>query len=244
MTELVRLKVEVIVVPVNSMVRDAKRVTTAVPIVMAGSNAPVEAGLVASLARPGGNVTGLTTDTGPELEAKRLELLKEGLPRVSRVAYVGTKADWASERGLSIRAAARALGVNVFLAEHGPNDYTDAFSVISREHADALITSNTPHHFAHRRLIAEFALKDRLPSMSRYREFVEAGGLMSYAADGRDNYRRAAVYVDKILKGAKPADLPLEQPTKFELVINLKTAKALGLTIPPSLLQRADQVIE
>ncbi len=125
-------------------------------------------GLVASLARPGGNVTGLTTDTGPELEAKRLELLKEGLPRVSRVAYVGTKADWASERGLSTRAATRALALNVFLAEHGPNDYTGAFRVISREHADALITSNSPHHFAHRRLIAEFALKNRLASMSRY----------------------------------------------------------------------------
>jgi putative ABC transport system substrate-binding protein len=131
-----------------------------------------------------------------------------------------------------------------FLAEHGPNDYTAAFSVISREHADALITSNFPHHFACRRLIAEFALKNRLPSMSRYREFVEVGGLMSYAADGRENYRRAAIYVDKILKGAKPGDLPVEQPTKFELVINLKTAKALGLTIPQSLLLRADEVIQ
>jgi ABC-type uncharacterized transport system substrate-binding protein len=242
--ELVRLKVEVIVVPVNSIVRDAKRVTTAVPIVMAGSSAPVEAGLVASLARPGGNVTGLTTDTGPELEAKRLQILKEVLPHVSRVAYVGTKADWASEPGLSMRAAARALAVNVFLAEYGPNDYTGAFNVTSREHADAVITSNAPHHFAHRRLIAEFALKNRLPSMSRYREFVEAGGLMSYAADARDNYRRAAIYVDKILKGAKPADLPVEQPTKFDLVINLKTAKALGLTIPQTQLQRADEVIQ
>ena len=242
--DLVRLKVDVIVVPVNSIVRDAKRVTTVIPIVMAGSSAPVETGLVASLARPGGNITGLTTDTGPELEAKRLAFLKEGLPRVSRVAYVGTKADWASEGGLGTRAAARALTVNLFLAEHGPNDYTGAFSVVSREHADALITSNSPHHFAYRRLIAEFSLKNRLPSMSRYREFVEAGGLMSYAADARENYRRAAIYVDKILKGAKPGDLPIEQPTKFELVINLKTAKALGLTIPPSVLVRADETIE
>ena len=159
---------------------------------MAGSTAPVKAGLVASLARPGGSITGLTTDTGQELEAKRLEILREGIPRVSRVAYVGTKADWTSERGLSTRAAARALAVHLFLAEYAPNDYTGAFIVISREHADALMTSDSPHHFAHRRLIADFALKNKLPSMSRYREFVEAGGLMSYAADARENYRLAA----------------------------------------------------
>ena len=244
MAELVRRKVDVIVAPVNPVIRDAKRVTTTVPIVMVYSSSPVETGLVASLARPGGNVTGLTNDTGPEIEAKRLEMLKAAVPRVSRVAYLGTKADWTSEWGQSTRAAAQALGLTLFLVEHGPNDYTSAFSIIVREHAHAVITSSTAHHFPYRRLIAEFALKNRLPSISRYREFVEAGGLMSYGTDVLDNYRRAATYVDKILKGAKPADLPVEQPTKFELVINTKTAKTLGLTIPSSLMLRVDRTVQ
>jgi len=242
--ELVRGGIDVIVVPVNPIVRDAKRVTTTVPIVMVYGSSPVSEGLVTSLARPGGNVTGLTNDAGPEIEAKRAEMLKAAVPRLSRVAYVGTKADWTSEWGQSTRAAAQVLGLTLFLAEPGPHDYASAFDTIRHEHADALIMASTPHHFTYRQLIAEFARKNRLPSISRYREFVEAGGLMSYGADVLDNYRRAAWYVDKILRGAKPADMPIEQPTKFELVINLKSAKALGVTIPPSVLLRADQVIE
>jgi len=242
--ELIRLKVDVIVSLLTPVIRDVRRVTTTVPIVMAASSAPVEAGLVASLARPGGNVTGLTSDTGPELEGKRLEILKEGVRGVSRVAFIGTSADWENERGQGARAAARALGLTLFLAEHGLNDYTGAFGVIARERPDALVTSFTPHHYVHRRLIIEFAAKNRLPAMYSFREFVEAGGLISYGADLRDNFRRAAIYVDRILKGAKPGDLPIEQPTKFELVVNMKTAKALGLTIPQTFLMRADEVIK
>jgi putative ABC transport system substrate-binding protein len=239
--ELVRLKVDVIV---TVSARDAKRVTTTVPIVMVAGSTPVELGLVASLARPGGNVTGLTIDTGPEIDGKRLEILKEALPRLSRVAFIGTSGDWESERGQGARAAARALKLTLFLAEHAPNDYAGAFGVIARGRADAIFTSQSPLHFAYRRLIAEFAAKNRLPGMFYSREFVEAGGFMSYGVDLRDLFRRAAIYVDRILKGAKPGDLPIEQPTKFELVINLKTARALGLTIPQTFLFRADEVIQ
>jgi len=241
--ELVRLNVDVIVTPGLEMTRQAKRVTTTVPIVTY-SRAPVEEGLVVSLARPGGNITGLTPDTGPDLERKRLELLREGLSKPRRVAYLGTKADWEGPGGISIRASARALGLTFFLAEPRPNDYAGAFDLIARKRPDAIIISQDVIHYPHRRLIAEFAARNSLPSMSSYREFVEAGGLMSYGIDSQDIFRRIATYVDKILKGAKPGDLPIEQPTKFELVINLRTAKALGLTIPPPLLQRADQVIE
>lgn len=244
MAELVRLKTDVIVAPINALIQDAKRATNTIPIVMVYANSPVETGLVASLARPGANVTGLTLDTGPEMAAKRLEVLKSALPRVSRVAYLGTSADWTSESGQSTRAAALVLGLTLFLAEHGHNDYSGAFRAIASAHTDAVITSVTPHHLTHRRLIAEFALKNKLPTISHYSELVEAGGLLSYGANIEDNYRRAAIYVDKILKGAKPADLPVEQPTKFDLVVNLKTAKALGLKIPESILFRADRVIE
>ena len=242
--ELVRLKVDAIVTVGTAMARDAKRVTTTVPIVMGTVTAPVENGLVASLARPGGNITGLTLDTGPEIQGKRLELLRQALPEVSRVAFIGTREQWEDANGQSVRAAARALGLALFLAEHGPNDYSGAFGLISKERPQAIIVSQSPHHFTSRRLIAEFAAKNRLASMYYFREFVEAGGLMAYGADFQDLLRRTAIYVDRILKGAKPGDLPIEQPTKFELVINLKTAKALGVTIPPSLLLRADRVIE
>ena len=244
MADLVRGKVDVIVVPVNELIQDAMRATTTVPIVMVYASSPVEAKLVASLSRPGGNVTGLTYDTGPEIEGKRLEMLKQALPRIARVAYVGTKADWTGERGQSAQAAARVLGLTLILAEHGHDEYANAFSVIRRERAQAFMTSNTTHHFTHRRLIAEFALKNALPSISRYGEMVEAGGLMSYGPNIQDNYRRAAIYVDKILKGARPADLPVEQPTVFELAINMKTAKALGINFPNSILVQATKVIE
>jgi ABC-type uncharacterized transport system substrate-binding protein len=242
--ELVSLKVDVIMTTIDPMTQEAKRVTTAVPIVMVGSSAPVEAGLVASLARPGGNVTGLTLDTGLEVEGKRLQLLRDALPGVSRVACIGDKLYWESGWGKSARAAARALGLTLLLAEYELNDYKGAFGFIDRERPDAIIAAYIPHNLVYRHLIVEFAAKKRLPGMYGVREFVDAGGLMSYGIDTREVYRRAATYVDKILKGAKPADLPVEQPTKFELVINMKTAKALGLTIPQSVLVRADEVIE
>ena len=241
--ELVRLKTDVIVTVSTPMAQAAKQVTTMVPIVMARSDSPVEAGLVASLGRPGGNITGLTTKTGPEIEGKRLELLKDALPKISRVAYLRMKTDWEGPTGESVKAAAKALNVTLLHAEHTPNEYASAFAVIARQRPDALLVTDSAPAFAHRRLIVEFAVKNRLPGMYGWRELVEAGGLMSYGVSISDLFRRAAGYVDKILKGANPADLPIEQPTKFELVINLKTAKALGLTIPPSVLVRADEVI-
>jgi putative tryptophan/tyrosine transport system substrate-binding protein len=207
---------------------------------------PVGAGLVQSLARPGGNITGLTNNVRPEIEAKRLELLKALLPDVSRVAYLASKenVDWEAPWGKNVRAAAQALGVTLVLAEHTPHQYADAFTLFSRARAEALFVSGSGTAFADRALIVDFATRARLPSSFAFREQVELGGLMSYGVNLAGLHRRAATYMDKIFKGAKPADLPIEQPTKFELVINLKTAKALGLTIPPSLLQRADQVIE
>jgi len=241
--ELVRLKTDVIVTVGTSMAQAAKQVTTTVPIVMAASVSPVEAGLVASLGRPGGNITGLTTNTGPEIEGKRLELLKDALPKISRVAYLGMKTDWEGPPGESVKAAAKALNVTLLHAQHAPNEYAGPFAVIARQRPDALFVASSAPHYAHRRVIVQFAVKNRLPGMYPWRELVEAGGLMSYGVSVSDLFRRAAGYVDKILKGAKPADLPIEQPTKFELVINLKTAKALGLTIPPSVLIRADEVI-
>ncbi|MBI2543987.1 MAG: ABC transporter substrate-binding protein [Candidatus Rokubacteria bacterium] len=241
--ELVRLKTDVIVTIGNTMTQAAKQVTTTVPIVMATSDSPIEAGLVASLARPGGNITGLTTNTGPEIEGKRLELLRDALPKISRVAYLGMKTDWEGPPGESVKAAAKALNVTLLHAEHTPNQYAGAFAVIARQRPDALFVGSSAPAYAHRRLITEFAVKNRLSGTYPFREFVEAGGLMSYGVSVSDLFRRAAGYVDKILKGANPADLPIEQPTKFELVINLKTAKSLGLTIPPSVLVRADEVI-
>jgi putative ABC transport system substrate-binding protein len=198
---------------------------------------------VASLARPGGNITGHTNNTGPEIEGKRLELLKDALPKISRVAYLGMKTDWEGSSGKSVKTAAQALRVTLLHAEHTPNEYAGAFAVIARQRPDALFVADSPPAYAHRRLIVELAVKNRLAGTYARREFVEAGGLMSYGVSVSDLFRRAAGYVDKILKGAKPADLPIEQPTKFELVINLKTAKALGLTISPSVLIRADEVI-
>ncbi|MBI3027980.1 MAG: ABC transporter substrate-binding protein [Candidatus Rokubacteria bacterium] len=241
--ELVRLKTDVIVTAGVPTAQAAKQVTTTVPIVMATSDSPIEAGLVASLARPGGNITGLTINTGPEIEGKRLELLKDALPKISRVAYLGMKTDWEGSLGEGVKAAAKGLNVTLLHAEHTPNEYAGAFTLIARQRPDALFVPNSAPAFANRRLIVEFAVKNRLPGTSPWREFVEAGGLMSYGVSLSDLFRRAAVFVDKILKGAKPADLPVEQPTKFELVINLKTAKSLGLTIPPSVLVRADEVI-
>ena len=244
--ELVRLKADVIVTVGDSMARAAKAVTPTVPIVMASSIDPVGEGIVQSLARPGGNITGLTALVAPDIEAKRLQLLREVVPGASRVAYLASKQDqeWDSPHGKRVRTAAQALGVTLLLAEFEPNQHTDAFALMGRARAEALFVSAGPTAFADRDLIVDFATRTRLPSTFRFRESVELGGLMSYGNNAADIYRRAAGYVDRILKGAKPADLPVEQPTKFELAINLKTAKALGLTIPPSMLERADAIVE
>jgi ABC-type uncharacterized transport system substrate-binding protein len=246
--ELVRLDVDVIVAPNTPAARAVQQVTTSVPIVVPVMGDPVGDGLVASLGHPGGNITGLTF-LGPELLPKRLALLKEALPTVSRVAALWHPAAY-GERTMSsmmkeTKAAALALGVHLELvAAQGPNEFDQAFSTIAAERADALIVFPSPMLFNERRRIVDLAAKHRLPSMSMAREFVELGGLISYGASIVDLQRRAAAYVDNILKGAKPADLPVQQPTKFELVINLRTAKALGLTISQSILLRADEVIE
>ncbi len=244
--ELVRLRADVIVTVSDAMAQAAKAVTTTVPIVMASSIDPVGRGVVQGLARPGGNITGLSVTISPEIEAKRFGLLREMLPRLSRIAVLASKEekDWETSRGMSVRTAAQALGVTLVLAEFGPHHYADAFALISRARAEALFVSANSPAFADRAIIVDFATRARLPSTCPNREYVELGGLMSYGANVADLFRRAGVYVDKILKGAKPADLPVEQPTRFELVINLRTAKALGLTIPQSLLLRAAEVIQ
>jgi putative tryptophan/tyrosine transport system substrate-binding protein len=244
--ELVRLKVDLIVTVAGApAARAAKQATTTIPIVAVAISDPVGQGLVASLARPGGNVTGLAT-LFPELAMKRLGLLKETLPGVSRVAVLWNAANPANVlifRG--VQAAARSLGVTLQSREvRGPDDFEAAFARMSRERSDALFVLDDPLLFHRQASIVDFAARKRLPAMYPFRESVEAGGLIAYSVNLVELHRRAAEYVDKILKGAHPGELPMEQPTTFELVINLKTAKALGLTIPPSLLQRADQVIE
>ena len=241
--EFVRLHVDAIVASGTPVIQAAKNATTTIPIVMAVAADPVDAGLVKSLARPSENVTGLSfLDT--ELSAKRLELLKETLPKISRVTILRhVTSATASVR--AVESAGRSLGLQVQLHEvQGPEDFDQAFSAMSQEGSEALNVLPSPILFANRKTLIELAARHRLPAIYHLREFVDEGGLMSYAASFPDMYRRAATYVDKILKGAKPADLPVEQPTKIELVINLKTAKALGLTIPQSLLHQADQVIE
>jgi len=243
--ELVRLKVDVIVAPAGQNVVAAQRATRTIPIVMSGLTDPVETGLVASLARPGGNVTGLS-GFSTEIVGKQLELLKEMAPKVSRVAILWNPANQSHPLLLrEAEAAARLLRVQLQTLEvRGPDDFETAFAAVTRERAGALLVAADGMFLLHRARIADLAAKTRLPAMYGLREYVDAGGLVVYGPSLRENFRRAATYVDKILKGAKPADLPVEQPTRFELVINLKTAKALGLTIPPSLLQRADEVIE
>ena len=243
--ELVQLRVDVIFTGSGNIgVLAARQATATIPIVMAISADPVGSGLVASLARPGGNITGLSA-LSPETAGKRLEFLREAVPQASRVAvlwnaaYPGRMIEWSETQ-----VAARALGVTLHSLEvRAPGDFDHAFSEMARERPDALIAFADPLINRHQTQIVEFAAKRRLPMIIARKEFVEAGGLMSYGASLPDMFRRAAVYVDKILKGVKPADLPVEQPMKFELVINLKTAKALGLTIPPVLLFQADEVI-
>ena len=243
--ELVRLKVDVIVTFSPPAIQAAKQATGTIPIVMAGIIDPVAAGFVASLARPGGNITGLAL-MAPEMVAKQLELLKELVPKVSRVAVLGNPANTGTAPQLRhAQDAARALGVRLQpLEARGPSEIDSAFAEMSRERAGAVIVLVDAMLAEHRARIADLAAKHRLPAVFGLPDLAEAGGLMAYGASVSDRYRRVATLVDKILKGAKPADLPVEQPTKFELVINLKTAKALGLTIPQTLLLRADHVIQ
>ena len=243
--ELVRLNVEVIVANGTLGPLAAKRATSTIPIVMTAAGDPLGSGLVASLARPGGNVTGISL-MAPDLGGKRLELLKELLPRLARVAVLWNAANpYAAIVFKETQAAGRTLGIEVQSLEvRGPDDFDSAFEAARKQRSDALITVEDPLTFTYQKRIADFAVADQLPSLHGLRGDVVAGGLMSYGADIADLFRRAAGYVDKILKGAKPADLPVEQPTRFELVINLKTARALGLAIPPTLLARADEVIE
>jgi putative ABC transport system substrate-binding protein len=244
--ELVRLKVDVILAGSSAVAVAAKNATGTIPIVMATGGDPVGLGLVASLARPGGNVTGLSFGVGTDTIGKGLELLKETVPKVRRVAVLSNPANQSHALAIdSVIGAARAMGVQLqFLKAGGPNEFDNAFAAMSRERAEALLVVLDPFFGFHRARLSDLAAKSRLPAMYGSREYSEAGGLMSYGADFRHNFRRSATYVDKILKGAKPADLPVEQPTKFELVINLKTAKALGLTIPQSVLVRADEIIQ
>ena len=247
-TELVRLNLDLIVASNTPAALAAKQATTAIPIVVPVMGDPVGDGLASSLARPGGNVTGMTF-LGPEVATKRLELLKQALPTMSRVAalwHPGAYGDSTMKEMMGkLAAAAGTLQVQLQLVEvRGAAEFDRAFLVMGRERADALIVLPSPMLFSERRHIVDLATKHRLPSIAMAREFAELGGLMAYGANLPDLFRRAATYVDKILQGAKPADLPVEQPIKFEFVINLKTAKALGLAVPLIMQMTADEVIE
>ena len=243
--ELVRLKVDLIVSAGPQPTRAAKEATTTIPIVMGYDSDPVGSGFVASLARPGGNITGLSA-LFPELSGKRLELLKEIVPRLSRVAVFGTSTWPGNAQALrETELAAGALGVQLqYLDVRGPKDVETAFRAAGKGRAEAVLVLTSSVLNSHRIQVADLAVKNRLPAVYGAPQYVEDGGLLSYAPSYTDLFRRAATYVDKILKGAKPADLPVEQPTKFEFVINLKAAKQIGLTIPPNVLARADKVIK
>jgi len=245
MTELVHLKVDLIVAPTSIYTGAAKRATSTIPIVFVSHADPVGSGHVASLARPGANATGLTIIMS-ETMAKSLELLKATIPGITRVAVIWDPATPSHVPGLkAVEAVGRTLDLRLQpLAVRGATEFDNAFSAMVREHAGAVLVLSTPLYMGESKRLAEVALTHKLPTMFGPREHVEVGGLLSYGPDRADLYRRAAAYVDKILKGANPADLPVQQATKFELVINLKTAKALGLTIPQSVLLRADEVIQ
>jgi ABC-type uncharacterized transport system substrate-binding protein len=243
--ELVRLKVDVVVTTGALVTRAAKEATGAIPIVMANDTDPVSNGFVASLARPSGNITGLST-LAPELSGKRLELLKEIVPELSRVAVLGTSTGPGNAQTLrEVELAAGVLKVQIqYLDVLGPKDIETAFRAASKARADAVLLLASSVFTSQRTQVADLAAKNRLPAVYAQPEYVESGGLMTYGPSMTDLFRRAATYVDKILKGANPADLPVEQPIKFEFVINLKTAKQIGLTIPPNVLVRADKVIK
>jgi putative tryptophan/tyrosine transport system substrate-binding protein len=243
--ELVRLKVDVIVAPTSIYAEAAKRATSTIPIVFASHADPIGSGHVASLARPGGNITGFTVMMS-ETTAKSLELFKEVVPGLSRVAVIWDPATPSHRPGLrAVEVMAQGLGLRLqTVAVRNATEFDGAFSVIVQEHAGGVVVLSTPLFMGGAGRLAELAITHKLPTMFGPREHVEAGGLLSYSPDRADLYRRAASYVDKILNGAKPAELPVQQPTKFEFVINLKTARALGLEVPPTLLARADEVIE
>ncbi len=243
--ELVRLKPDVILTAGTPGTLAAKQATQSIPIVTAVAGDPVASGLVSSLAKPGGNVTGLSGLT-PELEGKRLELLKEAVPKLSRVAVLRNPANpFTTIAWKAMQPGAEALGVKLQPVEaRDPKDLDRALARIKAAHPDGLVVIADRFLLLYRASIVQFVVKNRLPGMFPFREFAQEGGLMAYGPDYADMYRRAATYVDKVLKGAKPGDLPVEQPTRFELVINMKTAKALRLTIPQSVLIRADQVIQ
>ena len=242
--DLVRLKVDVILASVNTDALVAQKATKTIPIVMASAGDPVSTGLVESLARPGGNITGLS-QMAPEMAGKRLELLREIVPRLSRVAVLWNPSGTTSTLNWKeIQRPARQLGIQLLSLEaRSPNDFDGVFKDATRERASAVAIMPDQLFAGNLKRIADLAAKSRLPSIFHLIEFVESGGLVAYGPDRSDQFRRAAIYVDRILKGAKPADLPVEQPTKFEFVINLKAAKQIGLTIPPNVLARADRVI-
>jgi putative ABC transport system substrate-binding protein len=242
--ELVGLKVDVIVTASGSGILAAKKASATIPIVFAQAADPVGTGLVSSLARPGGNITGLSLIV-PDLDGKRLELLKEAFPKVAQAAFLWRSGGSRGNLALTpMEAAAKALGVKLLSLEvRSLDDFDSAFARAKRDGAQALITAPSPLINAQQHQVLDFAAKNRLPAIYPFSEFVEAGGLMSYAPNTADLWRRAADFVDKILKGAKPADLPVEQPKKFEFIVNLKAAKQIGLTVPPNVLARADRVI-
>ena len=242
--ELVRLKVDLIVTGGPPPTRSAKQATSTIPIVMGYDDDPVDSGFVASLAHPGANITGLAT-LAPEISGKQMELLKEIVPRFSRVAVLGSASQPSQPQALrEINLAAKAFGVKVqYLETREAKDIEASFQAASKEHADAVLVVTTPFLTSERKHWIDLAMKSRLPTIFGRPEYVDDGGLAFYGVSYTDLFRRAAIYVDKILKGANPADLPVEQPTKFELVINLRTAKQIGLKIPPNVLTRADRVI-
>jgi len=244
LAELVSRRTDVIVTAGGVVEGDARKVTTKVPIVIFAMSRPVESGQVESLARPGGNITGLTVDSGPENEAKRVQLLKEAMPHARRVTYLGTSAAWESPGGQAARGAAKALGIEMLYAEHVPTRLQESFDGVLRERPDALFASLTAQTYGQRKEIADFARRARLPGIYPYLEMARLGGLMAYGIDVVDLGRRAAHYVDSILKGAKPGELPIDRPTKFDLVVNLAVARELGLELPTSILLRADRTIE
>ena len=242
--DMLRRKPDVLIASGSELGLALKRATSTVPIVMASVSQPVKNGLVASLARPGGNITGLAIDVTPEIEAKRLGLLKELVPKLSRVSCLATKWIWEGPIGQAARQGAQKLGIELLYAELKPTELRSTFANVARQRPNGLLVALDPSAYSQSRQIVEFALQSRIPGTFPFSEMALAGGLMSYGADIPDLFRRSAVYVDKILKSAKPADLPVEQPTKFEFVFNLKTAKALGLAVPQTFLLRADRVIE
>lgn len=241
-TELVEKKIDVIV-SAGGFEGEARKVTATVPIVIFAMRNPVESGLARSLARPGGNFTGMAVESGPENEAKRVQLLNEGIPYARRVAYLSTADNWEGAIGQAVRDAAGALGMELRYAEHVPTRLQESFEAVLRGRPDALFAGLTAQTYGQREQIVDFARRNRLPGIYPYLEMARLGGLLAYGVNVVDLGRRAAHYVDRIVRGARPADLPIDRPTKFDLVVNLSAARELGLTLPESLLLRADRTI-